>query len=262
MLKQIVDGILKLDSLYGYLKIDKPRRIIVEHTSVNPIHSIHIGQARNPVLGDALVRILKARGHKVSAHYYIDDMGRQTAIIAYGYEMLGRSISDIKPDHFIGQIYSVTSCLIEIDKLKKQIKSQFETNQKEILIRELNEWKTVSEELTKKYPETFSKLKNAISQDKDPEESVNSIIRNYEKGEKGTKELVRQVAEKCLKGFKQTLSKLDIHFDCWDWESDLLWSGRVADVMKDLQATQFVTEIQGIFGSTGLVIFIRGGNCV
>jgi arginyl-tRNA synthetase len=43
---------------YGFVKAAKPTKIIVEHTSVNPLHPIHIGQARNPMLGDALARIL------------------------------------------------------------------------------------------------------------------------------------------------------------------------------------------------------------
>jgi len=63
-------SILSLDQEYGYVKTSEPKKIIVEHTSVNPIHPIHIGQARNPMLGDALARILKARGHTVYRHYY------------------------------------------------------------------------------------------------------------------------------------------------------------------------------------------------
>ena len=49
------------DTDYGFIKTDKPSKIIVEHTSVNPIHPIHIGQARNPMLGDAIARMLKSR---------------------------------------------------------------------------------------------------------------------------------------------------------------------------------------------------------
>ena len=89
----------KFDIEYGLVKTDKPKKVIVEHTSVNPVHPIHIGQARNPVLGDALARILKARGHTVYTHYYVDDVGRQTAVIAYGYKKLGMPRPEGKPDH-------------------------------------------------------------------------------------------------------------------------------------------------------------------
>ncbi|MCK5563192.1 arginine--tRNA ligase, partial [Candidatus Bathyarchaeota archaeon] len=79
-----LESAMTLDAEYGCVKTEKPIKLIVEHTSVNPIHPIHIGQARNPILGDTLARILKARGHKVSRHYYIDDVGRQSAVLAHG----------------------------------------------------------------------------------------------------------------------------------------------------------------------------------
>ena len=77
-------SIKQLNKEYGSVKTDKPIRIIVEHTSVNPLHPIHIGQARNPMLGDALARILLYRGHTNTRHYYIEDVGRQSSVLAYG----------------------------------------------------------------------------------------------------------------------------------------------------------------------------------
>src|SRR4030066_983441 len=74
-------SVRQLGSEYGLWKTDKPVKVIVEHTSVNPLHPIHIGQARNPILGDALARILKARGHKVSCHHYIDAGARQSSVV-------------------------------------------------------------------------------------------------------------------------------------------------------------------------------------
>ena len=108
---------LKFD--YGFVKTDMPKKIIVEHTSVNPLHPIHIGQARNPMIGDALARILECRGNTVSRHYYIDDVGRQSSVVAYGYAKLGRPKPTEKPDLFVGKIYTVTSCLVEINRLKR-----------------------------------------------------------------------------------------------------------------------------------------------
>ena len=71
------------------------------------------------MLGDALARILESRGHKVSRHYYIDDVGRQSSVVAYGYDKLGRPKPTEKPDLFVGKIYTVTSCLVEINRLKR-----------------------------------------------------------------------------------------------------------------------------------------------
>ncbi|PIU58667.1 arginine--tRNA ligase, partial [Candidatus Bathyarchaeota archaeon CG07_land_8_20_14_0_80_47_9] len=81
-----VESTRKLDTEYGFVKAEGPLKIIVEHTSANPLHPIHIGQARNPMLGDTIARLLKSRGHTVLRHYYIDDVGRQSSVVAYGYE--------------------------------------------------------------------------------------------------------------------------------------------------------------------------------
>ncbi|WP_405117136.1 arginine--tRNA ligase [Paenibacillus sp. FSL K6-1217] len=55
------------------------QKVIVEHTSVNPNKSLHIGHLRNSCIGDALVRILRATGHTVEVHNYVDDLGNQLA---------------------------------------------------------------------------------------------------------------------------------------------------------------------------------------
>ncbi|MFD2880365.1 arginine--tRNA ligase [Paenibacillus rhizoplanae] len=54
-------------------------KVIVEHTSVNPNKSLHIGHLRNSCIGDALVRVLRATGHTVEVHNYVDDLGNQLA---------------------------------------------------------------------------------------------------------------------------------------------------------------------------------------
>ncbi|MGD8546207.1 MAG: arginine--tRNA ligase, partial [Candidatus Bathyarchaeota archaeon] len=73
-----IDSVRHFGEEYGFVKTDNPMRIIVEHTSANPLSPIHIGQARNPILGDTIARILKRRGHTVYCHYYVDDVGRQS----------------------------------------------------------------------------------------------------------------------------------------------------------------------------------------
>jgi arginyl-tRNA synthetase len=62
----------------------KPGKIILEHTSVNPTGPVHVGRIRNTVIGDCLRRILAYGGHEVETHYYVNDVGKQVAIIAAG----------------------------------------------------------------------------------------------------------------------------------------------------------------------------------
>ena len=70
-------------------------RIAIEHTNVNPNKALHIGHARNLVLGDSLVRVMRYLGHEVQALNYVDDSGAQVADIIVGFKFLG--LSDTAP---------------------------------------------------------------------------------------------------------------------------------------------------------------------
>lgn len=237
-----LDSARKLNEEYGYVKTSEPKKVLVEHTSVNPVHPIHIGQARNPMLGDAISRILLNRGHDVSRHYYVDDVGRQSAVIAYGYTKLEKPKPEGKPDRFIGNIYTVTSCIMEVKRLKKAVEEtkNLETKEAKKLRRELDEWISISSEIEQKYPHLFTTLLAEISKDDDPEEQVSKLIRGYEAGQETEKKLLREVCELCLKGFRETLLSIEISVDSWDWESDLIWNGDVNRVVDQLRATPYV----------------------
>lgn len=58
-------------------------KIVVEHTSINPNKAAHIGHVRNAVLGDTLIRILRATGHSAESQNYIDDTGVQVADVVF-----------------------------------------------------------------------------------------------------------------------------------------------------------------------------------
>ncbi len=244
-----LESATQLDADYGFAKTNKPVKIIVEHTSVNPLHPIHIGQARNPMLGDTIARLLRTRGHTVHTHYYIDDVGRQTSVIAYGYDKLGRPKPKGKPDHFLGEIYTITSCLVEISRLKKEVSRAKAINLEEELVRvnrDLDEWVSISAELRSKHPKLFDALLDKISQDENPENAINRLNKAYEKGDPKATELVRQVSSLCFDGFKQTLSRIGVSYDSWDWESDFVKSGHVQEVIQKLRKSPFVFMANGV----------------
>jgi len=244
-----IESAREFDTEYGFVKTEKPLKIIVEHTSVNPLHPIHIGQARNPMLGDAVARMLKSRGHMIFRHYYIDDVGRQTAVIAYGYKKLGRPKFEGKPDHFIGKIYTITSCLVEINRLKGELKRAKAVSATEEVIkinRELDDWMSVAVELKERFPELFEELLVRIGKDEDPENEVNKLNQAYEAGDKEVKQLIREVSELCLQGFRETLSRAEVFYDSWDWESDFVWNNKVAEVLQRLKTTPYVYTLGGV----------------
>ena len=62
----------------------RPTRILLEHTSTNPTGPLHVGRARNPILADALARLLKRAGYPVTREYLVNDVGRQMVVQYWG----------------------------------------------------------------------------------------------------------------------------------------------------------------------------------
>ena len=76
---------------------DDARKLMVEHTSINPNKAAHIGHVRNAVLGDSFVRILQAAGNRVEVQNYIDNTGVQVADVVVGFMHLEKmTLDDIK----------------------------------------------------------------------------------------------------------------------------------------------------------------------
>lgn len=71
---------------YGASEIGKNKKALVEHTSINPNASPHVGRARNALIGDSIVRILKFQGYNVETHYFVNDVGKQIAMLVLGCE--------------------------------------------------------------------------------------------------------------------------------------------------------------------------------
>jgi arginyl-tRNA synthetase len=237
----ILGTVVEQNKDYGIVRTAKPSRISVEHTSANPSGPLTMGHARNSILGDALARLLKARGHYVTRRFYIDDVGRQVSILAYGYKLLGKPKPQGKVDHWLGRVYACTNCALQIEITKNKLSSLGDDADERLnLQRALDEWVAIAAELEAADKELFQHVVNSLRNQPDPEKDVEEIGRNYEKNEESTSALVREVAHLCLGGMKATLDEMEIEFDAWDWESDLIWSGKVKSVLNRLIDLPFV----------------------
>lgn len=82
--EDIISKIQKEKDKYGSSGEGKGKKALVEHTSINPNASPHVGRARNALIGDSIVRILKFQGYKTETHYFVNDVGKQIAMLVYG----------------------------------------------------------------------------------------------------------------------------------------------------------------------------------
>jgi arginyl-tRNA synthetase len=85
-LYRVIGEIERLGSAYGRVAADQPQHVQVEFVSANPTGPLHVGHARNAVLGDALANVLEAAGHRVEREYYYNDAGRQMDLFAASVE--------------------------------------------------------------------------------------------------------------------------------------------------------------------------------
>jgi len=84
--ESIIRQVLKQKDKYGSNNAGKGKKILVEHTSINPNASPHVGRARNAFIGDSIVKILKFQGYQVEIHYFVNDVGKQIAMLVLGAE--------------------------------------------------------------------------------------------------------------------------------------------------------------------------------
>ena len=91
--------------------------VIVEHTSANPTGPVHVGRARNPIIGDSISRILSFAGYQVERQYYVNDSGKQVATLIWAFEKFNeRDMGDLKKDrgdYDIVRYYQLSNVYLE-----------------------------------------------------------------------------------------------------------------------------------------------------
>jgi arginyl-tRNA synthetase len=179
----------------------------VEHTSANATGPFHIGRVRNAIIGDTLARILRAAGTPVTTQYYVDDMGRQAAIITW----IWSKPRDAWPE-----------------PIRKAVDGEEVPGEKADAHR------------GRPYPAASAYLK----EHPDARAEVAELVREVESGTPPPHH--RELTQKILDGMLESLARLGIRFDEFVWESDFLRDGSVERVLDRLhQAPHAVREENG-----------------
>ena len=106
------------DGRLGVAPVATPETIVLDYSSPNVAKPMHVGHIRSTVIGDALARILKFRGHHTITDNHLGDWGTQFGMILWGWKhcrddaafaadptgelgrlyRLVRKVADAKPD--------------------------------------------------------------------------------------------------------------------------------------------------------------------
>jgi arginyl-tRNA synthetase len=130
------------------------KKVIVEHTSINPNKEAHVGHLRNICLGDAIGHILKAAGYMVEVQNYIDDTGRQAAESLFAVDYFKAHYDGTqKYDHWLGELY------VKLQKAKEMDAETIEKGVTEVMHRlERGELRNKVSEVVRSLLETSYKL--------------------------------------------------------------------------------------------------------
>jgi len=142
LVKAALGEILATKERYGSGEA-KDLRILLEHTSVNPTGPIHVGRARNPLIGDTLARCLRRCGYPVTTEYYVNDVGKQVVLLTWGLENIPpdqvESTDNGKEDHRLVGFYQRANMLLEEEpRVGEQVAEMlrlFEKGDEEVIAR-------------------------------------------------------------------------------------------------------------------------------
>ncbi len=183
---------------YGTLE-DRKTSVVVEHTSANPTGPVHVGRARNPIIGDAIARLLEYAGYDVERHYYVNDAGRQIAVFTWAYETFDEAeLSDPErdsPEYEMVRYYRKANTHLEEEATDEQVEAA--------------------------------------------EVEIQSIMQGLEAGEEEAYERVSEVVDTVLGGMCDTLERLPATFDEFVKETGFMRDGSTDDVIDRLKDTEY-----------------------
>ena len=151
--EETLKKILKEKDKYGSSGIGKNKKIVLEHTSINPNASPHVGRARNALIGDALARILKFQKYNVEVHYFVNDIGKQISMLV----LAAKNKKNLKFDDLLKTYIDIAKKVEENPELEKEVLSilyTLENGDKKII----SEFKRIVDISVKGQVKIFSEL--------------------------------------------------------------------------------------------------------
>ena len=188
-------NVMNLDLVPGDTKV------LIEHTSANPNGPFHVGRARNAILGDTLVRLNRLYGNEVRAEYYVDDMGKQVAVLAWALSNLSKQ--------------QVDDILDDADSINPR-------------------WTGKKDHETVRWYQAAQSLRSNEGAE-DIEEAIGKLVHASEHGDDAVLAQFEQAYKPVLDGMLETLSRLGIEFDTFTKESEFVVNGSVLALMERLE---------------------------
>lgn len=162
VLKSIIN-----ESIFN-IKNKTPQKILIEYPSPNTNKSLHIGHARNILLGNALCKILEKTNNKVIKTSMNNNKGIAICKSMLAYKIFGNNSTpesmNLKPDEFVSYWYVLYGTKnkenpeLNLDEKAQKMLVEWESGKKDVI----KLWEKLQTWVFQGYKETFKnyKLKN------------------------------------------------------------------------------------------------------
>lgn len=198
--KQVVSGNITPGGNNGKLST-RNKSVLIEHTSANPNGPFHVGRARNAILGDTLVRLHRLYGNDVRAEYYVDDMGKQVAVLAWALDNLTET-----------EVEQILSDREPVNEM----------------------WENKSDHKRVRWYQAAQVLRSDDNSKEAIEKAIAEMVHASENGNQEILDSFEDAYQPVLDGMLETLGRLRITFDEFTKESMFVTNGDVSEVMEQL----------------------------
>jgi len=205
--QQVLSGKVRIGDALGTIN-STGRKVLIEHTSANPNGPFHVGRARNAILGDSLVRLHRLFGNEVRAEYYVDDMGKQVAVLAWALANLSKE--------------EVEQTLVGRDGVNPR-------------------WSGKADHETVRWYQAAQKMREGENAQA-IEDEIGRLVHASENGDQEVLNRFEAAYQPVLDGMLMTLNRLGINFDTFTKESKFVIDGDVAKLMQRLSEMEIYGE--------------------
>ncbi|MFO1373323.1 MAG: arginine--tRNA ligase [Agitococcus sp.] len=227
----VLNTILEQKEQFGCSQYGQQQKVQVEFVSANPTSSLHVGHGRGAAYGMTVANLLEAIGYQVEREYYVNDAGRQMAILATStflrYLQLNGAAFKFPSNGYKGDyIFDIAKTVISAHG---------------------TQWQQDINAVFANVPadEVKNEAGEVISGDK--EAHIDGLIDNSRRllGAEGYNVFFRAALDSILDDIKDDLAGFGVTYDQWFSEKTLADDGSIERVVKRLQDNGFIYEKGG-----------------
>ena len=191
---------------FGMDQAKEPETIFLDYGGPNVAKPLHVGHLRSAVIGEAIKRIAKFAGHKVTCDVHLGDWGLQMGLIITELKLRKPDLVYFDPDYTGEYPKEAPFTISELEEI---------------------------------YPTASGKSK----EDEDYKAAAMAATHELQMGRRGYRALLDHILNVSVTDLKKNYEKLDVSFDLWKGESDA--DPYIPDMVEKMKKEGFAYESEG-----------------